>query len=539
LRTIVRVGLLDGPVQPNAALVNSREHDQLALEAATKGIILLKNEHNLLPLDFTQVKSIAVIGEAADNLQVGALGSPEVKPLHVTSLLEGINNRLGRILKVRYAPAATDGELVPGLAIRQPAGTNGFRAEYFKNKDLQGEPALVRLEDKVDIEPPDAPAPGMPTTQFSVRWTGKLVAPETGTYTFSFTGDDGFRVFLDDKPVIDHWAEGSATTVFGQADLKVGKSYDLRVEYFQNGGDFVAQFDWRRPNQTPYADAVRAATNCDVALVCVSTRHQESEGSDRPWMKLPGDQAALIRAVAAANHKTIVVLNNGTPVLMKDWVDHVPALLEAWFPGQEGGAALAAILAGDVNPSGKLPDTLAARREDYPDTANFPGADHQVKYAEDIFVGYRHFDRSGIEPLFPFGFGLSYTSFEYKNLKVSSPQLTPTNSVTVTVDVVNTGERPGEEVAELYIYDTYPRVTRPIRELKGFSKIALKPGETKTVAFKIKPRDLAYFDVADHAWKSNPGAYEIGIGASSRDLRVRAPLQLVGTYTDPIVALAR
>ncbi|MGA2243996.1 MAG: glycoside hydrolase family 3 C-terminal domain-containing protein [Verrucomicrobiota bacterium] len=539
LRTIVRVGLLDGPASPDARLVNSREHDRLAFEAATKGIVLLKNANDLLPLDCSRIKSMAVIGEAADNLQVGALGSPEVKPLHTTQLLDGIKNRIGRVLKIRYVAARTDGELVPGAIIRQSDGTAGFRAEYFKNMDLQGEPELTRSEEKIDIVSPAPPAPGIPTTHFSVRWTGMLVAPETGIYALTFIGDDGFRIFLDGKPLIDHWVEEAATAVTAQADLKAGKAYDLRIEYFQNGGDFAAQFNWQRPNQTPYAEAVNAATNSDIAVVCISTRGTEGEGNDRPSMDLPANQSALIRAVAAANSNTIVVLNNGTPVTMKEWLGRVPALLEAWFPGQEGGAALAAILFGDVNPSGKLPDTLAASRDDYPDHGNFPGANHQVKYAEDIFVGYRHFDRNGIAPLFPFGFGLSYTSFEYKNLKVGSPQLAPGGSLTATVDVVNTGQRPGEEVAELYVYDSFPRIERPIRELKGFSKVALKPGELKTITFVVKPRDLAYFDVVGHQWKSDAGNYEIGIGSSSRDIRLTAPVQLTATYTEPVVRLAR
>ena len=534
LRTIIRVGLLDGPRQPDHSQVNSREHDQVAFEAATKGIILLKNAHDLLPLDSSRIKSIAVIGEAAQNLQVGAAGSPEVTPLHVCQLWDGLNNRVGPVLTLRYARGDSAGEFVPGSLVRQSDNSSGFRAEYFNNMQLQDQPAPTRLEAKIDIASPTPPGPGLPTTHFSARWTGKLVAPETGTYVFSFTGDDGFRIFLDGKPLIDHWVDEAATTVTAQADLKAGKAYDLRVEFFQDGGDFTAQLHWERPNQVPYVDAVRAATNSDVAVVCVSTRRTEGEGNDRPSMELPDDQSALIRAVAAANTNTIVVLNNGTPVMMKDWLGRVPAVLEAWFPGQEGGAALAAILFGDVNPSGKLPDTFAANREDYPDTGNFPGANHQVKYAEGIFVGYRHFDRNGIEPLFPFGFGLSYTSFEYKHLKLSSPQLTPTGSIKATVEVANSGDRPGEEVVELYLYDSYPRVYRPICELKGFSKVALKPGEMKTVSFEVRPRDLAYFDEAGHQWKSNAGRYEIGIGSSSRDIRVTAPLLLTGTYTDPV-----
>jgi beta-glucosidase len=248
-------------------------------------------------------------------------------------------------------------------------------------------------------------------------------------------------------------------------------------------------------------------------------------------MDLPDNQAALIRAVAAVNKKTIVVLNNGTPVTMSDWLDKVPAVIESWFPGQEGGTALAAILFGDVNPSGKLPDTFAASREDYPDFANYPGQNHEVHYAEGIYVGYRHFDKDGIKPLFPFGYGMSYSTFRYSNLRLSEATLSPDGSLTASVDITNTGHRAGEEVAELYIHDPRPRIDKPVRELKGFAKVALMPGETKTVEIKVTPCDLAYFDVPGEQWKADPGAYEIEIGASSRDIRQKAAVQLTATFT--------
>jgi len=253
-------------------------------------------------------------------------------------------------------------------------------------------------------------------------------------------------------------------------------------------------------------------------------------------MDLPNNQAALIRAVAAVNKNTIVVLNNGTPVTMKDWLNRVPAVIEAWFPGQEGGTALAAILFGEVNPSGKLPDTLAANRDDYPDTGNFPGKNDEVHYAEGIYVGYRHFDKDGIQPLFPFGYGLSYTKFGYTNLKLSNASLSPDGSITASADITNTGRRAGEEVAELYIHDAHPQIDKPVRELKGFTKVTLAPGETKTIEFNIKPRDLAYFDVPGHQWKADAGEYEIEVGASSRDIRQKAPLQLSATFTEKVSA---
>jgi beta-glucosidase len=395
---------------------------------------------------------------------------------------------------------------------------------------------MVRVDNTISLHDSQPPAPGFPTINFSVRWSGRLVAPVTGRYEFTFTGDDGFRVFLDGKKIMDHWNEGPATPDTGSAELVAGKAYELRVEYFQAGGAYLAELSWQMPNHRLYADAIAAAKKADVAIVCVSTRRMEGEGSDRPSMDLPANQAGLIRAIAAANKNTVVVLNNGTPVTMKDWLANVPAVVEAWLPGQEGGTALAAILFGDVNPSGKLPDTLAARREDYPDFGNYPGANHQVNYAEGIYVGYRHFDQAAIAPLFPFGYGLSYTTFGYDNLKLSQNKLSSDGSVTASVDITNTGKRAGEEVVELYIHEPRPQIDRPVRELKGFAKVALKPGETRTVQFTLQPRALAYFDTPGHQWKANAGDYEIQIGASSRDLRQKAVLHLTADYTDKMAS---
>ena len=241
------------------------------------------------------------------------------------------------------------------------------------------------------------------------------------------------------------------------------------------------------------------------------------------------------------------MLNNGTPVTMKNWINQVPGLIEAWLPGQEGGAALAAIIFGDVNPSGKLPDTLAVNRADYPDAPEFPGvrqpkrgeedysAPHtEVHYTEGIYVGYRHFDKEKIEPLFPFGYGLSYTTFTYSNLNLSRGSLLPDGTVDATVDVTNAGTREGEEVVELYIHDPQPHIDKPVRELKGFVKVALRPGETKHLKLAVRPRDLAYFDTSGRQWKADAGVYEVGIGASSRDIRQRAELRLESPFTEAV-----
>jgi beta-glucosidase len=531
LRTIIRTGLLDGPLHPDPAQVNSPAHDALALKVAEEGIVLLKNRKNLLPLDRAHVKSIAVIGQPAVDMQVDALGSPQVHPLRAVNFLDGIKAVAGHAT-VDYVAANLRGEPLPASAITLPDkdAVHGFRAEYFKNRDLAGPPALVRTDESINLNSPQPVAQGFPMTDFSARWTGKLTVPASGSYTFTFTGDDGYRIYLGNKLLIDNWVQEAATAKSAAVELQAGQAYDLRVEYFQQGGDYTAHMDWNPPNSRPYADAVAAAKKSDVVVVFVSTMGSEGEGNDRPSMDLPDNQSALIRAVAATNKRTIVVLNNGTPVTMTDWLEKVPAVVESWFPGQDGGTALAAILFGDVNPSGKLPDTFAASRDEYPDFGNYPGTNDQVHYAEGIYVGYRHFDKDNIKPLFPFGYGLSYTAFRYSNPKLSGAALSPDGSITASVDITNTGKRAGEEVAELYIHDLHPKMDKPVRELKGFAKVALTPGETKTVDFTLTPRDLAYFDPAGEQWKADPGEYEIEIGASSRDIRQKMPVELKATF---------
>ena len=536
LRTIIRVGLLDGPLTQDHSQVNSKENSDLAYEVATKGIVLLKNEHGVLPIDSQKIKSIALIGEAARRLQVGALGSPRVVPLKTNELIDAVKKRVGDKVSVHFAVGRGGGDVVPASAVTLPdnPSAHGFRGEYFKNRNLKGEPTLVRTDNEINLDGSSAPAPGFPRVDFSIRWTANLTVPKTGSYKLAFTGDDGFRVFVDNEQIIDKWSQGAETTRTKGINLEAGKTYALRVEFFQAGGDYSARLAWKLPGKPTFVDAIEAAKSSDVAVVCVSTMGTEGEGNDRPSMDLPEDQAALIRAVVAVNRHTIVVLNNGTPVTMSDWLKSVPGVIEAWFPGQEGGAAIAAVLFGEVNPSGKLPDTLAASRADYPDFGNYPGTNHIVNYAEGIYVGYRHFDKANIEPLFPFGYGLSYTTFKYTDLTLSSATLEPTGSLTVRVKVTNAGKRSGEEVVQLYIHDLKPAIDRPVRELKDFARVALQPGETKTVEFTIKPRDLAYFDTPGHQWKSNAGDYEIEVGASSRDVRLKKSVHLSADFTEAV-----
>ena len=281
---------------------------------------------------------------------------------------------------------------------------------------------------------------------------------------------------------------------------------------------------------TSIADAAALAAKADVTVVVVGLDSSfEGESLDPPNLYLPGDQDKLINAVEAANKNTVVVLVNGTHILMDHWLGQTPGLIESWYAGQDAGNAVADILFGAVNPSGKLPDTLGGRREDYCDFANYPrtpGLDgNTVIYTERIYVGYRHFDKAKIAPLFPFGYGLSYTTYAYSALKVP-PVMQRGKPIAVRITVQNTGKRAGDEIVQLYVRDLAPKVDRPVRELKGFQRVSLKPGEKKQLVFSLDESALAYYQVGFHRWKTNEGRYAVEIGASSRDIRVQGVVNL-------------
>jgi beta-glucosidase len=548
LRTILRVGLLDGPKKPDNSIVNCQAHRELVREAGARAIVLLKNEGHILPLDAKALKSIAVIGPNAANNPLGMGGSGYVSSRSNIHALDAIRARVGEGVIVNYARGASLGnERLPAIpsALLAPAGgkpgEQGLKAEYFANQNLQGQPALVRTDPTVDFFWADSgPGAPIPNDHFSARWTGTFTPAVSGEYLLGVTSDDGARLFLDGRKIIDSWKDHAMESATAKVRLEAGRAYNIRAEMYENTGEAGMILGMQAPGAAPAADpqmeeAVDAARRSDVAIIFagLSSRY-EGEGHDRDSLALPGTQTALIQAVAAANPRTVVVLSNGTPLLMGDWIGQVPAVLEAWYLGEGGGAAVTDVLFGDVNPSGKLPDTFALRREDYPDFGNYPGGGGVVNYAEGIFVGYRGFDKKGIEPLYPFGYGLSYTTFEYSDLVIEPATMNPGQTVTVRLTVRNTGQRAGEEVVQLYIHDPAPKVEKAVRELKGFTRVALQPGEAKTVTMTLDPSALAYCDVAGKQWRSDAGTYEVQIGASSRDIRLRGTLTLAQTVTVPV-----
>ncbi|MFH0952702.1 MAG: glycoside hydrolase family 3 C-terminal domain-containing protein [Verrucomicrobiota bacterium] len=534
LRVIFLAGLFDAPDPKLKGALATPEHITLARKVAEESIALLKNEGNALPLNRDQIKTLAVIGPNAEVARVGGGGSSTVEPPYAVSPLEGIRKKCGSQVAVSHSKGCTSPmELKPIVSsmLSPPGATNaehGLRAEYFDNMNLNGEPKVTRIDPEIDFNWGDkSPDPRIPADQFSVRWTGTFTPAMSGAYELGLTSDDGFRLYLDGSLLVDSWVDQAGLTKTAPVTLEAGKAYDLRVEYYENWGGALARFGYIPSGDEMVGDAVTAAAACDAAVVFVGLSHQfEGEGNDRHNLELPGKQNELIESVVKANKNTIVVVISGTPVNMSRWLDQVPAVVEMWYAGLEGGNAIANVLFGDVNPSGKLPMTFPKDLKDFPSQENYPGANGVVRYAEGIYVGYRYFDTKQVEPLFPFGHGLSYTQFGYSDLKIAYRMDPQGPRLGASLNLENTGTREGSEVVQLYVHDVKSSLDRPLKELKAFKKVSLKPGEKKPVTFELGRSALAFYDPARKGWVVEPGAFEILVGSSSRDIRLKGTVDV-------------
>ncbi|MGC8781628.1 MAG: glycoside hydrolase family 3 C-terminal domain-containing protein, partial [Anaerolineae bacterium] len=499
-----------------------------------------KNERRILPLDPARLKSLAVIGPNAAEAVITGGGSSQVEPPYRVSPLEGLQARLDGKVAIRYEKGCENTRDLPQIRIRLLAPAQGegpgLWGEYFDNPDFAGRPVLARVDKRLrffyfSFAPLEKTPPA-----FSVRWTGRFIAPGSGTYSFGVANSGICRIYLDGKPVVENVNRPGSeawpvTEASGTVTLEEGRAYDIRIEFIRPAWLDHPHLQIRF-GATPtaaeaaaqMARAVEAARAADVALVFAGyPEGYETEGRDRPDMDLTGPQDELIRAVAAANPNTIVVLNVGAPVVMP-WADQVAAIMLAYYPGLENGNAVARVLLGEVNPSGKLPVTFPKRLEDTPAFLNYPGG-KDVRYGEGIFVGYRYYDAKDVTPLFPFGHGLSYTEFAYGNLQVA-PIARRGEPMAVSITVKNVGTRAGKEVVQLYVRDVASSLPRPPKELKRFAKISLAPGEAQTVRFELDERALAFYDPDRKAWIAEPGEFEVLIGSSSRDIRARAMFRL-------------
>lgn len=531
LRKAIEFGFFDRQQTDSNIPTYSQEGRQVALEEARGGMVLLKNEGHLLPLDEKSSKTIAVIGPDAYPAVISGGGSAESKPFNSASYLEGISNRAGTKINVLY-----DVDL-PNLDeifensefVTAPGGEKGLRGEYFGNADLKGTPVLVRTDPHIHFDWGEGSfAPGQPVDNFSIRWTGYFIPKTSGDYQFFTSSDDGARLYINDEKMIDDWNPHAQTMDTCIKHLEAGQAYKIRLEYFDAVSTAIIGFGVTRADSFVGDKTKALVAKADAVIICVGFDDKtEGEGFDRRF-ELPGGQDELIRQISAVNKNTIVVITAGGNIDMTGWIDKVPAILHAWYPGQEGGTALAQILFGDYSPSGKLPASFERRWEDNPTFHSYYPAkgESHVQYAEGVFVGYRGYDRAAVKPLFPFGFGLSYTTFAYGNLSVTPQTGKLDESVTVSFDLRNTGQREGAEVAELYVGDSHASVPRPVKELKGFAKVALKVGESKRVTLKLDRRAFSFYDVTKKDWSAEPGDFAILVGGSSNKIELQGRFTL-------------
>ena len=521
----MQLGMFDPPAavkyaQIPPSVIDSPAHRQLALRAARESIVLLKNQNNRLPLS-PSIKSLAVIGPNAD--QVGVLlGNYNGSPSHAVTALEGIRQRAGTNVHVEYVQGSTltglsELSVIPASALRS-SGSPGLSAEYFKAEDLSGAAFTTRRDATIDLNwARGNPVPGLPVFHISARWTGEIVAPTDGEYTLGVRGDDGFRLFVDNKKVLDDWAVHAPETRSYTVALKAGQVLPVRLEYYQAEGGAEVALLWKQPGVTKFDDALAAANRADAVIFVggISSQIEGEEGTggngDRTDLDLPAVQDQLLKALYATGKPVILVLMNGS-ALSTNWAQaNLPAIVEAWYPGEEGGTALADVLFGDYNPAGRLPVTFYTGVDQLP-----PFRDYAMKNRT-----YRYFPG---KPLYPFGSGLSYTRFSYGSLKLpkSVPAGRPASG---TVTVENIGDRAGDEVVELYLRPDPKGKTREIAPgqpmprliLAGFTRVSLAPHARTAVSFTLTADQLLLLDASGNR-TMQPHAWQVYAGGAQPDL---------------------
>lgn len=547
-----RLGMFDPPERVRWAQIpnsvnQSPEHDALARRAADESIVLLKND-GVLPLSRT-LHRIAVIGPTADDV-TALLGNYHGTPAAPVTILQGIRNALPQT-EVVYAKGATLVEgfddqsgfpLIDASFLRPAADSaeHGLKGEYFRGNDIAAAPVITRVDSKIGFRwdhsaPTDdlvtrgelPTAQALDPTHFSARWSGQLIPPKSGRYALSAAASEGYRLYLDGRLVLDAWEPSTAARATSvPVDLKAGKAYDIRLEYAKADHNADVRLAWRLPGaKPPFEEAMDAAKHAD-AIVFVGGLNSDIEGEemkvnypgfaggDRTDLRLPATQQKLLQALRATGKPVVLVLTSGS-ALAVDWAQqHVPGIVLAWYPGQRGGDAVADVLFGNTNPSGRLPIT-------------FYKADEQLPAFDDYRMEGRTYRYFKGKPLYPFGYGLSYTTFAYSDIQLDQSTVSADGHLTVTVKVKNSGARAGDEVVQLYARATHAGPWRSNKELRGFKRVSLAPGEEKDVSFDLAPRAaLRYYDDARHTYAVDPGSYEVQVGASSADIRLTAPFDV-------------
>ncbi|MEI6694446.1 MAG: glycoside hydrolase family 3 C-terminal domain-containing protein [Bacteroidota bacterium] len=525
LRMKFELGLFDHPyIDTKQAVVwnGHVSHRQLAREAARESIVLLKNEKKCLPLSKT-IQSIAVIGADAVEARLGGYSGPGISPV---SILEGIKNKLGKQQSVQYAKGCNRENIEYStlasdyLSYTADGKTQkGVLGEYFNNVTLAGKPVLTRMDNQIQFQwTLFSPDPEKLNYDFySVRWTGQLKAPKTGKFKIGIDGNDGYRLYLNNNLVIDNWKKLTKQIIVADYTFEKDKTYDLRIEYYEPAGNAFFRLVWNADVVNKETEeinkAVELAKKSEVAIVVVGI--EEGEFRDRAYLSLPGRQEEMINKIAALGKPMVVILVGGSAVTMNNWIKNVPALLDVWYPGEEGGNAVADVLFGDYNPAGRLPITFPVFEGQLPLVYN-----HKPTGRGDDYMNLTG------QPLFPFGYGMSYTSFEYSELQIGKSKITANDSTVISCKITNNGKLDGDEVVQLYTHDELASVARPITELKGFQRIYLKAGESRTISFAILPEMLSMLDI-NLKKVVEPGDFRMMIGASSKDIRLRGIIKVM------------
>ncbi len=542
VRLILRTGVLDGKSAP-AGELRTQRHRDLAARAAEEAVVLLRNDDDLLPFDPATLRRVAVIGPNAAARRIQGGGSSEVRAGRQISLFQAIGDLLGDCCEVVHAdggdnepvpPAARPAAFSPDAARSQP----GLLCEYFAEKNLGGAPYRSRVERGIGKLVATTAFGALGVGVGALRWNGWFWPDRTGRHEFSLRAPGAARLILDGRVLIDGETVGEVDRMdlggmllprrLAAVELTAGQGYPITIDYIRPPE--AGTLGWEqvsvgvREPRGSIAEAAALAASADTAIVVVGAASvSEAEGYDRDTLDLPGDQNALVEAVLAANPRTVVVLIGGAPYALP-WIDHVPAVLSAWLGGEEGPDATARVLFGLAEPSGRLPVTFPRHLEDTPADAWYPGG-ADAPYGEGLYVGYRHFDRAPVAPMFPFGFGLTYTRFTYGDL-AAPEEARAGDPIVVSFTLKNVGQRPGKETAQLYVRPRGPSVDRPVKELKGFAKVALAPGESRRVSLTLDDRAFSFWNPDQGRWVAEPGAYDLLIGGSAADIELQATVRL-------------
>ena len=536
LRTAIEFGWFDRDQTDLSIPRYNLEGRQVALESALEGMVLLKNEGGLLPLKREQLKSVAVIGpDAYPAVPVGG-GSARVEPFVAVSFLQGLASRMGNGVTIYYhrgIPTHSEIALATNFVTASSNRRPGLKLEIFDNPDLKGTPVVTRTEAYVNENPGFDGATLNAPSGYCLRWSGYYIPRAAGNHDIFVEGpgeDGGFRMYVDDKVVIDDWSESRELTAQARTNLTAAPHKIVLEQYRRSKFDRTRIRMGIAHEGTLVDPAARAlAAKADIVIIAVGYDPEtESEGADRTFA-LPIGQDELIREISTVNKKAIVVVTSGGSVDMRGWLDRIPALIEAWYPGEEGGTALAEILFGEVNPSGRLPVSFEERWEDNPahDSYYPEQGTRRVVYRDSVFVGYRGYERKRVKPLFPFGYGLSYTTFKYDDLTVKTASAGNAGALyEVSFDVANTGTFNGAEVAQVYIGEEGAKIPRPAKELKGFAKISLHPGETRRVTIPLGARAFAYYDAEAKQWRADAADFNVMVGRSVEQIELTGKIAL-------------